>query len=61
MKHLTTIPKPTQQYTSCNQFGYYCWTPEGGDIQTCPLCGRYRIDDDNVDYSDEEMKNINNF
>jgi hypothetical protein len=64
MKNITSISSSVS-CSGCNLNGYICFTPNGGDYTTCPLCnyGEYgsgREDDerykmDTIDYEDDEF------
>jgi len=39
MKNITDIVKVKEiRCDSCDNIGYFCWTPLGGEFVTCPLC-----------------------
>lgn len=40
MKNLIEINNIVTCY-SCNQNGFFCYTPDGADYNTCPLCTNY--------------------
>jgi hypothetical protein len=35
---------------ACNQKGFFCETPMGGDYNTCPCCGKYDFLNNNINY-----------
>ena len=36
----------------CQQKGFFCYTPEGGDFETCPCCGRNDFLNTSVNYKE---------
>jgi hypothetical protein len=44
MKNANYIETIVKCY-KCNQGGFFCTTPLGGDYQTCPLCGEMNCND----------------
>ena len=39
MKNITIITKyESPVCNSCNKYGFFCYTPYGGEYSTCPLC-----------------------
>lgn len=43
----------------CNKTGFFCYTPQGADYHSCPLCGAYDYMHDTIDHSDsQEAKDL---
>ena len=58
MKNTLYVDKVQNCY-SCKLKGFFCYTPQGGDFETCPCCGNY--DFLNASVNDENGPTIYDF
>ena len=49
MKNVTCINN-LQSCNSCKLKGFFCYTPDGADFETCPGCGRDDFLNSSVNY-----------